>query len=443
MGVKVASIAEQEKKLAKAKATLAAQKPRVWPEIHPAPKPKVVAFGSNTTAPTPAPTPPPTVDKGKAKKAAKEMKAKKAEATKMANKERAKKKKVAKLTKKAQAKIAKRKADTKSKGKKAESRQKSKKTNEMDVMLGESSEVSAAPKFNGGETMAQEDAQEESLVVLDRNKSPAKLVADIDKLRSEASDARMRSRTAYMVNYIKHAPAEATSSLDKVKQDYIMQTYTQELVKHPEAATAIVKQVNAAVEQRKRPWVKKASPGQELGDSKEIHPPHVASGKTVAGMNKADNAAVESKQQKKAAGLKKAMEAAAAAGNYIEAGKLQAQLQAAVVAGKKRATKKPKSEKATSSAAPKAAPKESKKAPATKKAAQKKAAPPKKAAPKKAAPKKAAPEESEPQKPAPPQAQQPPVQSDVAIQAQRPPASQVAAAMAEFGPGGTYCKDCS
>merc|ERR1712196_591382 len=393
MGVKVASIAEQEKKLAKAKATLAAQKPRVWPEIHPAPKPKVVAFGSNTTAPTPAPTPPPTVDKVKAKKAAKEMK--------------------------------------------------SKKTNEMDVMLGESSEVSAAPKFNGGETMAQEDAQEESLVVLDRNKSPAKLVAEIDKLRSEASDARMRSRTAYMVNYIKYAPAEATSPLDKVKQDYIMQTYTQELVKHPEAATAIVKQVNAAVEQRKRPWVKKASPGQELGDSKEIHPPHVASGKTVAGMNKADNAAVESKQQKKAAGLKKAMEAAAAAGNYIEAGKLQAQLQAAVVAGKKRATKKPKSEKATSSAAPKAAPKESKKAPATKKAAQKKAAPPKKAAPKKAAPKKAAPEESEPQKPAPPQAQQPPVQSDVAIQAQRPPASQVAAAMAEFGPGGTYCKDCS
>merc|ERR1712196_223309 len=388
--------------------------------IHPAPKPKVVAFGSNTTAPTPAPTPPPTVDKVKAKKAAKEMKAKKA-----------------------QAKIAKRKAGTKSKGKKAESRQKSKKTNEMDVMLGESSEVSAAPKFNGGETMAQEDAQEESLVVLDRNKSPAKLVAEIDKLRSEASDARMRSRTAYMVNYIKHAPAEATSSLDKVKQDYIMQTYPQELVKHPEAATAIVKQVNAAVEQRKRPWVKKASPGQELGDSKEIHPPHVASGKTVAGMNKADNAAVESKQQKKAAGLKKAMKAAAAAGNYIEAGKLQAQLQAAVVAGKKKATKKPKSEKATSSAAPKAAPKESKKAPATKKAAQKKAAPPKKAAPKKAAPKKAAPKESEPQKPAPPQAQQPPVQSDVAIQAQRPPASQVAAAMAEFGPGGTYCKDCS
>merc|ERR1711990_178408 len=101
----------------------------------------------------------------------------------------------------------------------------------MDVMLGEISEDSAAPKFNGGETMAQEDAQEESLVVLDRNKSPAKLVADIDKLRSEASEARMRSRTAYMV-------------------DYIMQTYTQELVKHPEAATAIVKQVNAAVEQR-------------------------------------------------------------------------------------------------------------------------------------------------------------------------------------------------
>merc|ERR1719218_543271 len=221
--VKVASIAEQEKKLAKAKATLAAQKPRVWPEIHPAPKPKVVAFGSNTTAPTPAPTPPPTVDKVKPKKAAKEMKAKKAEAAKMANKERAKKKKVAKLTKKAEAKIAKRKAAVKSKGKKAvNSRQKSKKTNEMDVMLGESSEVSAAPKFNGGETMAQEDAQEESLVVLDRNKSPAKLVADIDKLRSEASEARMRSRTAYMVNYIKHAPAEATSSLDKVKQDYIM-----------------------------------------------------------------------------------------------------------------------------------------------------------------------------------------------------------------------------
>jgi len=248
----------------------------------------------------------------------------------------------------------------------------------------------------------------------------------------------MKSRTAYMVNYIKHAPTTPKTKMEAAKQNYIMQSYSQELMKHPDAAAVVVKQVNAAVDQREHPWKKqkKAAHVQELGDSKELQPPQVASGKTVTGMNKAGNASVQSQQQRKEAELKKAMDKAAAAGDYIKAGKLQAQL----AADKKAIHKQQAPQKAApkQQAPQKAAPKQQ----APQKAAPKRQAP-QKAAAKQQAPQKAATKQQAPQKAATPQAQQPPVQSDVSIQAQRPPASQVAAAMAEFGPGGTYCKDCS
>ena len=411
--VKVASIKAQEEKLAKSKARLAAQKPRVFPEIHPAAKSKQVVFGSNTTRPTPAPTPVPTPNKVAIAKAAKE---KKAAEKKAADKAAAKKKAAAKL-----------KANAKRIAAKAAKKPAAKRAPKAEVMLGESDDVAASERFKGGETMSQEDSQEEELVEMDRNKSPKQLVEDIDKLRSEASEARMKSRTAYMMHYIKTADEKPKDQAAKLKQQYMKQTFLQEMQKHPEYAGKMAQEISKAVDQRKHPWAK-----QDLGDSKGLHDPQIPAGQTVAGVNHATKVTAKAKEHLKEAQLKKEMDAAAAAGNYVKAGKLQAELQADQ--SRKAKKKAPETKVSTKKVAPKA------KGP-VKKAAPKVNAPAKKAEPKAKGPEKKVTVASK--KATSKKEIQPPLQSDVSIQAQRPPASAVAAAMAEYGPGGVYCKDCS